>query len=97
MKNKVYYTYILSNKRRTVYYVGFTDGIDRRWRQHEIKYFKNAFTSRYNVDELLYFEEYNTIKEALAREKQLKGWARERKIELIKTVNPNLDNIFNQF
>ena len=94
MQNKVYYTYILSNKRRTVYYVGFSGDISIRHWQHDIKYFENAFTAKYNVNELLYFEEYNSSKEALTREKQIKGWTRNKKLELIKTVNPNLDNIF---
>ena len=80
------YAYILASKSR-VLYIGVTNDIERRVREHKEK--RHAgFTSRYNVNRLVYFETYNDIRDAIAREKQLKGWLRERKVALIESVNP---------
>jgi putative endonuclease len=87
-----YYVYIMSNKHRTVLYTGVTNSIIRRSSQHALGE-GGIFASKYNCNELLYFEEYNDIRYAIAREKQLKNWKREWKLALIKTVNPKLRNL----
>jgi len=92
MITKRYYVYITSNERRTVYYVGITSDINQRMMRHKTHFYKNSFTSKYNVNELLYTEEFCTPMEAIRREKELKGWTRKRKIQLIKSVNPELKN-----
>ena len=84
----------MSNKYNTVYYIGITDSLDRRNIEHKWKLNKNSFTAKYNINKLLYFEEYDNPKDAIAREKQLKGWRREKKINLIKKVNPEMDDLF---
>lgn len=82
-----YYVYILSNKHHTVFYTGVTNNIARRTYQHKNKVNK-GFTSKYNCDQLLYYEEFSFIKDAIAREKQLKKFRREWKFELISRKNP---------
>ena len=83
---KQYYVYIMTNQSGTLY-TGVTNDLTRRI--HEHKQGKDGqFTSRYRITRLLYFEETRDIHAALAREKQLKGWTRARKLELIATENP---------
>jgi putative endonuclease len=84
---KTYYTYILSNKRHTVFYTGVTNNIVRRTYEHKAK-INHGFTWRYNCDKLRYFEEYASIKEAIAREKELKKFRRDWKFQLISRMNP---------
>ena len=89
---KFSYVYIMSNKIRTTLYIGVTNDIERRVKEH-----KNGegskFTHKYNLHELLYFETFNDIEQAITREKQLKNWHREWKFNLIKQQNPNLKNL----
>ncbi|MHA7131840.1 GIY-YIG nuclease family protein [Algoriphagus namhaensis] len=80
--------YILTNKNKTTLYVGVTSGLIQRLYQHRTKENRRSFTSRYNVDLLVYFEEFHSIEEAIAREKQLKAGSRKKKIELIESINP---------
>ena len=86
-----YYVYILTNKSNTLY-IGVTNNLIRRIYEHKHK-FVGGFTKRYNIDRLLYLEEYSTAIEAITREKQLKGWTRKRKMALIKTMNPEFNEI----
>jgi putative endonuclease len=81
-----YFVYIMSNRSRTLY-VGVTNDLARRVYEHKHK-LNPGFTSRYNLTRLVYFEETPSIRSAIAREKQLKGWLRERKLELVRGVNP---------
>ena len=81
-----YYVYILTNRSRTLY-VGVTNNLERRLAQHRTAP-ATAFSGRYRLDILVYFEEHRYILNAIAREKQLKGWRRERKIALINSLNP---------
>ena len=84
---RCYYTYIMTNRRHTVLYIGMTG--DLWWRVYEHKNkLKKGFTSRYNVDELVYYEEFDSPYDAIVREKQIKGWIRRKKIELINQMNP---------
>ena len=84
-----YFTYILTNKNKTVLYTGVSNNLKRRLEEHisnaENKF---AFTYRYNCHYLIYYEQFTSIKAAIAREKQIKGWRRSKKEELINTQNP---------
>ena len=86
------YVYILTNKTKTVLYIGVTSNIVKRVYEHKT-HAVNGFTARYNTDRLIYLEEYSSIQDAIAREKQLKGWRRSKKIDLIKTQNPEMNEI----
>ncbi len=85
---KDYYVYILSNKTNTVLYIGVTNNLERRVHEHKNGVLE-GFTKKYNVHKLVYFEMCGDIKDAIAREKQLKGFTRKRKDELIMQTNPN--------
>lgn len=82
-----YYVYILTNKSNTVLYIGVTSDLNKRIYEHKNKLIE-GFSSRYNLSKLVYFEITNNIEDAIAREKQLKRWHREWKINLIKKANP---------
>lgn len=88
-----YFIYILTNKARSVFYVGVTNNLKNRLLKHKenIVLENKTFVSNYKVEFLLYYEKFNWIQEAIAREKEIKGWRREKKIALIKTMNPDLD------
>ena len=83
---KYYYVYIMTNKSRTLY-TGVTNNLERRVYEHKSKLVP-GFTSKYNITQLVYFEETNDVQVALAREKQIKGWLRSKKIALIDSINP---------
>ena len=82
-----YKVYILTNLNNTVLYIGVTSNLNQRIQQHKSKHFK-GFTSKYNVAKLVYFESFSTIWEAIAREKQMKKYRREKKDALINRMNP---------
>jgi putative endonuclease len=82
---KEYYVYIMSNKSGTLY-TGITNDLERRVYQHQCKSIE-GFTKRYNITRLVYFESTDDVTVAIAREKQIKGMLRNKKIELIKTLN----------
>jgi len=86
--------YITANRKNGVLYVGVTSELKYRINSHKIKRYKNAFSARYNVDKLMYFEEFNSIITARAREKQLKAGNRARKIKLIEGMNPEWKDLF---
>ena len=88
MNQKYYYIYIATNERNTVLYVGVTSRLLERIQQHKEKQDKDSFTAKYNVDKLVYFEECSDAYVAISREKQIKAGSRKKKIELIKSVNP---------
>ena len=83
-----YHVYIMASFSQRLY-LGVSNNIVRRVYQHKSKQDPQSFTSRYNIDRLVYVELYQDVNEAIAREKQLKGWLRKKKIALIETVNPN--------
>jgi len=93
---KTYYIYIITNKYNTVYYTWVTNNLLRRLYEHKNKV-NEWFTKRYNIHKLLYYEEFSDIKVAIAREKQVKDRRREKKINLIKTINPTLRDIYTDF
>jgi putative endonuclease len=88
------YAYIMSNTYNTVIYVGSTADLRIRVYQHKTKEFPNSFTARYNIDKLVYFEYFDFIVEAIAREKQIKSWSRKKKDDLIEKINPERNDLF---
>jgi putative endonuclease len=87
-----YYVYILSNNSQ-VLYIGVTGNLDGRMFEHVRDRLPSSFAARYNLDRLVFYESYPTPSEAIAREKQLKGWSRERKKKLIHEMNPMWRNL----
>jgi putative endonuclease len=81
-----YYVYMLASKTRRLY-VGMTNDLHQRIWQHRTKAVE-GFTSKYNIERLVWYESTSQVLDAIAREKQLKGWRREKKIELIEEDNP---------
>jgi len=82
-----YYVYMLTNKNNRVLYIGITNDLPRRIYEHKNKLI-NGFTKRYNLNKLIYYETTEDIFSALEREKQLKNWHREWKLNLINNFNP---------
>jgi putative endonuclease len=83
---KRYYVYIMTNRSGTLY-VGVTNDLQRRVWEHKQKLIE-GFTKRYNITRLVYYEETPDVTAAIAREKQIKGWLRKKKIALIESLNP---------
>jgi len=83
---RTYYVYIMASRSR-VLYTGVTNDLARRVDEHK-RSLTPGFTSRYHITRLVYFEDFGDVRDAIAREKQLKGWVRSRKIELIEEKNP---------
>ena len=90
---KTGYTYILTNKNHTVLYIGATSNLIKRIYEHKDQLVK-GFTKKYNVNKLIYYEECNDINDALQREKQIKKWNRDWKIQLIERFNPGWDDLY---
>ena len=93
MFNKTYSVYIMTNFHRGVLYVGVTNNIGGRVWEHREEITK-GFTEKYKLKMLVYHEEFEDINSAIAREKQLKLWSRNWKIELIEKENPNWDDLY---
>lgn len=87
-----YFVYIATNKINTVLYTGITNNLERRIYEHRNKLVK-GFSSRYNVNKLVFYEIFSSPQEAIAAEKKIKGWKREKKINLIKNKNPDFKNL----
>ena len=81
-----YYVYIMANRSRTLY-IGITNDLPRRVFEHKLM-LADGFARRYLIDRLVYYESTDDVQSAISREKQLKGWLRKRKVELIETQNP---------
>lgn len=88
-----FYVYIITNKNKTVLYTGVTNNLKRRLKEHKEKLNSRSFSARYNVCYLLYYEHFGWIQLAIAREKEIKNLTREKKENLIKTTNPNIQFI----
>lgn len=86
--------YIMTNKHHTVFYTGVTSDLLSRVIQHKTKHYSKSFTARYNADKLVYYESLATIEEAISREKQVKKYRREKKINLIEAINPNWKDLY---
>ncbi len=88
------YVYILTNKHNKVLYTGVTSKLRKRIYQHKTNYYPKSFTARYNVHKLVYYEGFDSIVEAIAREKQIKAGPRKKKIELINKMNPDWKDLY---
>ena len=95
MYGKQYFVYILSNKNNTVLYIGITSNLLGRIFQHKDQATK-GFTSRYNVDKLVYYEIYEDVYEAISREKQLKSGSRRKKVDLVNNFNKQWEDLCNK-
>lgn len=93
---KEYYVYILSNKYNGTLYIGVTSDIIKRIWQHKQKIIK-GFTSKYDIDKLVYFEQFNDVNLAISREKRLKEYQRKWKLDLINFNNPSWDDLYEEF
>ena len=90
--NKTYAVYIMTNYSQTSLYIGVTGNLQKRVWEHKNK-FVEGFTKRYNIDRLVYYELTDSVETALNREKQLKRWHRDWKINLIKEMNPEFNDL----
>ena len=88
----IYYVYILTSWNNRVVYVGVTNNLERRVYEHKNKLI-DGFTKRYNINKLVYYDHTTDINAAIEREKQIKGWLRKRKNELIESMNPNWSDL----
>ncbi len=86
------YVYILTNYGETTFYVGVTSNLEKRIYEHKNNIIE-SFSSKYKIHKLVYYEVFNSIKDAITREKQLKNWHRQWKINLIKESNPDFDDL----
>ena len=86
--------YIITNKNNTVLYTGVTSDLRRRIYEHKNHLYKNSFTDKYNVEKLIYFETFHSIEEAISREKQIKAGSRNKKIDLINSINPKWNDLY---
>ena len=89
----MFFVYIITNHRNTVLYTGVTSKLEARLWQHSTKQDKKSFSARYNLDKLVYSEEYSSIAEAIVREKQIKAGSRATKVRLIESINPEWRNL----
>ena len=87
-----YWVYIMSNKTRSVLYIGMTNDLYRRYTEHKNGTI-NGFTQKYKCHYLLFYEEYGHVEDAITREKELKAWRREKKDELIAKTNPQKNDL----
>jgi putative endonuclease len=88
---KIYFVYIMSNRSKTLY-TGITNNLIRRVREHKDGK-ASLFTTRYKLDRLVYFERFEDVRNAIEREKEIKGWLRIKKIALIVSVNPTWSDL----
>jgi len=91
--NKQYYVYIMTNKNNTVLYTGVTNNLKRRIYEHKAKLVK-GFTEKYNITKLVYYEIFEDSYNAIAREKQIKGGSRQKKIDLVNSMNKDWKDLY---
>ena len=95
MIQKQGYVYIMTNVANTVLYTGITSNLQKRIYEHKEKLIE-GFTKKYHVTKLIYYEIFNDIESAILREKQIKGGSRKKKIDLIKSINPEFKDLYNE-
>ena len=88
------YIYILTNVSNSVLYTGVTSNLAERINQHKAKKHPGSFSARYNINKLVYYECFESIGEAIKREKQIKGGSRKKKLELIESKNPGWVDLY---
>ena len=96
MTEKEYCVYIMTNVHNTVLYTGVTNNIQRRVLEHRSGK-GGIFTKKYNVHKLVYYESGNDVSIAIAREKQIKAGSRKKKLDLIKSINPDWKDLFEEY
>ena len=84
----------MTNPGNTVLYTGVSSRLKERVWEHKTKHYQTSFTSKYNIQKLIYFEEYSDIRDAIEREKQIKAGSRAKKIQLIESINPDWKDLF---
>lgn len=89
----LWYVYIMANKPNGVIYIGITDNIEERVKEHQLKISLKSFTAKYNCDKLIYFEEFENGNNPSIREGQFKKWKRNWKVELIEEMNPSWSDL----
>jgi len=87
------YIYIITNRNNNVLYTGVTNDLYRRIAEHKERASTKSFSSKYHCNKLVYYECFQSIVEAIAREKQIKAGSRKKKIELINSINPEWDDL----
>lgn len=90
---RIYSVYILTNHTNSVLYVGVTSDLFIRLNKHKYGYYINSFTKRYRLYKLVWLQDFQDINDALAAEKKIKGWKREKKLALVKEINPELKDL----
>jgi putative endonuclease len=90
------FIYIITNKNNSTLYIGVTSNLPNRIEEHKEKRFQNSFSSRYNLNKLVYYEQFQMIGDAISREKQLKAGSRKSKLGLIESVNPNWVDLYEE-
>ncbi len=88
--------YILTNKNKTTLYVGVTSNLRSRIYDHKTHKHINSFSDRYNLEYCIYYEAYPTIADAIGREKEIKKWRRQKKIQLIERLNPSWNDLWEE-
>jgi putative endonuclease len=94
MKRHEYSVYILTNKANAVLYVGVTSDLQQRIHEHKLKIYK-GFSATYKCNKLVYYEEFQWIQDAIAREKQIKAGSRQKKVDLVNSINPTWVDLSN--
>ena len=94
-----FYVYIITNKHRSTYYIGMTNDLSRRLMEHKENIAKglNTFAARYHLEYLVYYEKFSWVQQAIGREKELKGWTRDKKLSLIRSFNADFEFLNFQF
>ena len=93
MTTKRWYVYIITNFTNSVFYTGVTNDLEKRIYEHKQGFIKSSFSSRYRLYKLIWFEEFTTPAEAIQAEKKVKDYKRERKVALIKRINPEFKDL----
>lgn len=91
--NKAWYVYIITNHTNRVLYTGITNNLERRIYEHKTGTIKSSFSKRYKLYKLVWFQEFDSPDAAIAMEKRIKGWRREKKLDLIQEQNPNFQDL----
>lgn len=90
------FIYIITNKNNTTLYIGVTSNLPNRIIAHKEKRYQGSFSARYNLNKLVYYEQFQMIGDAIGREKQLKAGSRKAKIDLIESINPTWLDLFDE-
>ena len=88
------YVYIITNKNNSTLYTGVTSNLPLRINQHKNSTYEDSFSARYKLFKLVYYEGFHTINEAISREKKIKAGSRKKKIELVVSMNPQWDDLY---